>query len=117
MPHKKKGAKEAGGIDPATARKGFQESVDKLLSDQRYSATSVFERIKEAMGATSDAELAWWLGVSPQNIWNKKRRNSVPYREAIFIAGFSNTSLSYILTGEADPHSDRGPHVPRYDAD
>lgn len=81
-------------------RKSFSEAVDEALADERFSASAVFDRIKEALGFDSDAALAWLFGTSPQSIWNRKRRNSVPYREAIFVALWANVSLEYLLTGE-----------------
>lgn len=83
----------------ARNRKTFPEAVDQLLAEERFSATAVIERMKEAMGLESDADLAWWFGVSPQSLWNKKARNSVPYREAIYIATWTRSSIEYILTG------------------
>jgi hypothetical protein len=86
----------------ARNRKTFPEAVDQLLGEERFSASAVIDRMKEAMGVESDADLAWWFGTSPQSLWNKKSRNSVPYREAIFIANWTRSSLKYILTGEGD---------------
>ena len=86
----------------ARNRKTFPEAVDQLLAEERFSASAVIDRMKEAMGVDSDADLAWWFGMSPQSMWNKKSRNSVPYREAIFIANWTRSSLQYILTGDGD---------------
>jgi hypothetical protein len=84
----------------ARTRKTFSEAVAAMLKEERFSATAVFDRIKECLGMTTDAELAWWFGTTPQSISNRKRRNSVPYAEAIYIAKWANESLDYILTGE-----------------
>ena len=78
------------------------EAVDQLLAEERFSASAVIDRMKEAMGVDSDADLAWWFGTSPQSLSNKKGRNSVPYREAVFVAHWTRSSLTYILTGEGD---------------
>ena len=86
----------------ARNHKTFPEAVDQLLAEERFSASAVIDRMKEAMGVDSDADLAWWFGTSPQSLWNKKSRNSVPYREAVFVAHWTRSSLTYILTGEGD---------------
>lgn len=83
-----------------SGRLTFSEAVDKLLSEDRFSATAVIERLKEAVGAETDAAFAWLTGISQQSLWNRKKRNSVPYREAVFIAAWSNCSLEYLITGE-----------------
>lgn len=80
-------------------RLNFDQAVDETLRDERYSASAVFDRMREALGCESDAALAWVFGTSPQNISNRRKRNSVPYREAIYVAIWSKSSLEYILTG------------------
>ena len=72
----------------------------KPYTVEHHRAPAVFDRIKECLGMASDAELAWWFGTTPQSISNRKRRNSVPYAEAIYIAAWANESLDYLLTGE-----------------
>jgi hypothetical protein len=79
--------------------KPFPEAVEETLSDQRFSAAAVFDRIKEALGCDSDAALANLLGSNSQNIWNRRNRNSVPYREAVFVSLWAKVSLDYLLTG------------------
>lgn len=84
-------------------RTGFSEAVELMLGEDRYSAAAVFERLKQAIGTgPKDADLAWWMGVSPQNIWNRKSRNTVPYREAVYVSVTANVSLQYLLTGDGD---------------
>ena len=81
------------------ARSDFHDAVNLHHADPRLAAGAVYDRLKEAMGLTSGADLAWRMGVSPQSLGNKKRRNSVPYREAIFVAEKTGSSLEYLLTG------------------
>jgi len=83
--------------------KSFDQAVDELLADEGFSASAVFDRIKEAMGCDTDVELAFWLGTTSQNIWNRRNRNSVPYREAIFVSVWARVSLDYLLTGVLVP--------------
>jgi CI repressor-like protein len=83
----------------SAGRKTFAAAVVQTLADQRFSAAAVFDRIKEALGCDSDAELAWIFGTSPQNISNRKKRNSAPFREAIYVALWADVSLDYLLTG------------------
>jgi hypothetical protein len=101
QPRKKAGpAKPArGGGAAAAARLNFNDAVEETLRDERFSASAVFDRIRETLGCESDAALAWVFGTSPQNISNRRKRNSVPYREAIYVALWAKASLEYILTG------------------
>lgn len=80
-------------------RKSFSENVNSTLAREELGASAVFDRIKEALGCDSDAELAWIFGTSPQNVSHKRKRNSVPYREAIFVSLWAKVSLDYLLTG------------------
>jgi hypothetical protein len=88
-------------------RKGFTAAVNETLANERFSATAVFDRVKETLGCDSDAELAWIFGTSPQNISNRRKRNSVPYREAIFVALWARVSLDYLLTGGGELREDQ----------
>ena len=70
----------------------------------------MFDRIKEVLGLSKDAELAWVFGISPQSLWNRKSNNSVPFKEAIFIAHIADVSLEYLLTGQVKQNqSAKGP--------
>lgn len=82
-------------------RRSFAEAVDETLADQQLGAAAVLDRLKEALGAGSDAELAWIFGTSPQSLSNRRNRNSVPYREAVFVALLTRVSLDYLLTGRS----------------
>jgi hypothetical protein len=90
----------------ARGRKSFSEAVDQTLAEDRFTASAVFDRMKEGLGCDSDAELAWILGTSPQNVWHKRKRNSVPYREAVYLSLWGRLSLDYLLTGRGDLHED-----------
>lgn len=87
---------ERGQLD---GRRSFQEAVDETLADERFGASAVYDRLKDALGCDSDAALAWVLGTSPQGIWNKRNGNRVPFREAVFVSIWTNASLDYLLTG------------------
>ena len=84
----------------ASARKSFAESVDELHKDPALRASAVIDRIKQVLGCDSDAELAWVFGSSPQSISNRRKRNSIPYREAVYVALWANASLAFLLTGQ-----------------
>jgi len=84
----------------ARERAYFKGVMEEVLGEERFSAAAVFERIKKALGCKSDAELAWYIGVSPQDVWNRKNRNVVPYKEAVLVAVQGSVSLDWILTGE-----------------
>lgn len=80
-------------------RESFGDAVNTTLDDEQLSAAAVIDRLKEVLGADSDAELAWIFGTSPQSLSNRRARNSVPYREAIYVALWACVSLDYLLTG------------------
>jgi hypothetical protein len=90
----------------AADRLAFSQAVDITLGEERFGAAAVFDRIKEALGCDSDTELAWLFGVASQTISNRKRRNSVPYREAIYVAAWAKVSLRYLLTGQGSLNDD-----------
>lgn len=94
---------EEESLSARGGRKTFAEAVDQTLADERLSANAVFDRLKTALGADSDAELAWIFGVSPASLSNRRRRNSVPYREAVFVALWARVSLDFLLTGQEGP--------------
>lgn len=83
-------------------RKNFSEAAEDFLSEDRFSAAAVLNRIKEAFGMTTDADLSWITGISQQSLTNRKSRNSVPYKEAIFISYWAGCSLKYLLTGDGE---------------
>lgn len=84
----------------AAGYKTFAEAVDETLAQQHLNAAAVFDRIKETLGCDSDAELAHHFGTTSQNIWNRRNRNSVPYREAVFVSILVDVTLDYLLTGQ-----------------
>jgi len=86
-------------------RGGFSVAVAKFNSAPELSASAVIDRLKEALGADSDAELAWLFGTSPQSLSNRRSRNSVPYREAVYVSRWAKVSLDYLLTGAGRPRS------------
>jgi hypothetical protein len=83
----------------ARRRKSFSEAVEETLATDQLSATAVLDRIKESLGIASDVQLAELFGVSPQSISNRRTRNFVPYREAIYLAMWAGVSIDYLLTG------------------
>ena len=55
--------------------------------------------LRNLLGCDTDLELAWIFGTSPQNISNRRNRNAVPYKEAIYLALWAGLSLDYLLAG------------------
>lgn len=91
----------------AAGYKSFPEALDETMEEKALSAAAVFDRLKEALGCDSDTELAYHFGTTSQNIWNRRNRNSVPYREAVFVALWAGASLDYLLTGRGGPGAER----------
>lgn len=85
--------------DLTKERKGFASAIESAQQDEMLSASAVIDRIKEVFGCDSDAELAWVMATTRQNIWKWRNRNSVPYREATFLAEWGTVSLDYLLMG------------------
>lgn len=81
-------------------QESVQQSIDRVLGDDRFSADAVIDRIKHALGMETDSELAWFLGTTRQNVWKWRNRNSVPYREAVFLSLWARLSLDYVLKGD-----------------
>jgi DNA-binding transcriptional regulator YiaG len=79
------------GSDAAEASQG--------VSEAHLSADAVLERMKEVAKLKSDSELANWLHISRSAISKWRKRNAVPYAEAVMLALLNHSSLDYILTG------------------
>jgi hypothetical protein len=82
------------------SRQNFNELMEATLAGENFSAAAVFDRLRDALGCESDAALAWVLGTTPQGISNRRRRNTVPFREAVFVAEWRGLPLDYLLTGK-----------------
>jgi hypothetical protein len=79
------------------------------IHDARFGARAVVERLKEALGASSDAALARELRTSQQTISKWKTRNSVPYAEAVYVSLSKGVSLDFLLGGNGSAASSRLP--------
>jgi hypothetical protein len=76
------------------------KTAASAVADERLSAASVIERMKESFAVTSDAKLAEAIRTSRQNISKWRARNSVPYVEAVYVSFLRNVSLDFLLTGD-----------------
>lgn len=110
---KKSGKTERPKSEARGAGLSFSAAVDQTMADEKLAAIAVIDRLKDTLGCDSDTELAWVLSTSRQNIWKWRNRNSVPYREVVFISLWAGISLEYLLTGRGPrrfriPPNDRG---------
>lgn len=60
---------------------------------------AVFERLKEATGSVSDADLARNLGIAPTTISTWRRREAIPYEECAKVALANGISLDFLIFG------------------
>lgn len=67
----------------------------------------VMDRLKEAVGAQSYAELGRMIGMSTSAYANRKRAGSIPYDSVIPLAYSRNISIDWLLFGER-PDSELG---------
>jgi hypothetical protein len=72
------------------------------VTDERYSASAVIDRMKEAFSVESDAALAEALRTTRQNVSKWKSRNAIPYAEAVFTSILRGVSLDYLLAGNSE---------------
>lgn len=81
---------------------GDDDSVAEglLQSQLELSAGAVLDRMKEAAGLSSDSQLADWLKTSRSTVSKWRKRNAVPYAEAVYLALMQHASLDYLLTGQ-----------------
>lgn len=69
----------------------------------RNGCAVVVRRLKQTTGASSDADLAKILDVSPQTLSSWKSRDRVPYALCVDLALREGVSLDWLLLGEGDP--------------
>jgi len=67
------------------------------------SAESVVRRMRQSLGAGTDAELARALGLRESAPGNWRARDSVPYRQCAEIATGRGVSLDWLLLGRGPP--------------
>lgn len=85
-----------------------ENSVAEGLPEMRpeLSAAAVLDRMKESAGLSSDSELAEWLKTSRSTVSKWRKRNAIPYAEAVFLALMRHASLDYLLTGKKNNEKD-----------
>lgn len=79
-----------------------------------HSAKEIIERMKSALGATSDQDLADLIGVAKTTVSSWRQRNSIPYKVCVKLASGTwfglekgvdsraKISLPWLITGEGD---------------
>ena len=60
----------------------------------------VILRIKGITGAKTDAEIAKMLNLRPNTLAERKKRDSLPYRELFIFSHQNRISLNWLLTGK-----------------
>lgn len=68
----------------------------------KQNANQVIERIKAAVGVSTDSELCRVTNTNRQALSNWKTRNSVPYTLCVKVANDLNVSIDWLLTGDGE---------------
>lgn len=74
-------------------------SSDKF-TDRERRFEEVMARLKRAVKAESDAQIAEQLGLSSSGFANIKKRGSLPYERLERVCNSRNVSMDWLLTGE-----------------
>lgn len=67
---------------------------------------AVLQRLKDVSGATTDADLAKLLGMSPQAFNNRKKTKSLPNTEILDFCNKQGIDLNYVFRGEGKAGGD-----------
>lgn len=70
------------------------------LDNQSSQTESIINRLKEALDATSDGQLATYLGISRQNIGAARKRNDVPTGWIYKVAEMTGCSMDWLGFGQ-----------------
>ncbi len=70
------------------------------LSNKKFNISDIIKRIKSEMGLKTDSEVANLLGMQRTTLAERKRQNSVPYKEIVMFSDKENFNLSWLLYGE-----------------
>lgn len=74
--------------------------VAETLATAGVTAASVIERMKKATGLKTDAALAMYLQTAPANISKWRKRNAIPFAEAVFVSIKTGSPTSFIISGK-----------------
>lgn len=69
-------------------------------SREKFIFSDIVGRIKQREGISSDTQLAKILGLERTALAERKRRNSIPYKEIVIYCEQHGASMHYVLTGE-----------------
>ncbi|MCP5440006.1 MAG: helix-turn-helix domain-containing protein [Chromatiaceae bacterium] len=68
-------------------------------SELRSDVEAVFERLSSIVGVSTDTGIAKRLGISPQAIYNARKRGTIPYEKILQFARTEKIDLNYLLFG------------------
>lgn len=87
----------------------------KDLNNNKTPTQAIIDRLKDALKAKSDQQLATYLGISRQNIGAARKRNDVPTGWIYKVAQMTGCSMDWLSFGQEPPK--RGPEYdpPRSD--
>lgn len=79
---------------------GVKSNKNRVLSSETSSTRAVIGRLKEALGADSDGQLATYLGISRQNIGAARKRDDVPTGWIYKVAEMTGCSMDWLGFGQ-----------------
>ena len=90
------------------------------ISDKNSNTDAIINRLKEALEAGSDGQLATYLGISRQNIGAARKRNDVPTGWIYKVADLTGYSMDWLGFGQGprkiraaygEPRSETPSHI------
>lgn len=73
---------------------------NKVIINGKSNTDAIIARLKEALGAGSDGQLATFLGISRQNIGAARKRNDVPTGWIYKVAELTGYSMDWLGFGQ-----------------
>lgn len=70
-------------------------------------ADPVIDRMRSALGLTTDRALSQYFERGPSTVSNWRKRNSVPFTECVQLAVEKGMSLDWLILGVGDPQLSR----------
>lgn len=71
-----------------------------MPTEYRFDFDAVLSRIKQAMGFTTDAQVADFIGLSASGFGNRKRARSIPFEAICTACAARGVNIDWILTGK-----------------
>lgn len=70
-----------------------------MTTENIFDFDAVLSRIKQAMGFTTDAQVAEFIGMSASGLGNRKRAGSIPFEAICTACAARGVNIDWVLTG------------------